>query len=115
MEAKPPASKKELQRFLGQLNFLRRFISNLAGRVQVFSELLKLKSEHEFIWEARHYQVFEAIKGYLARPPVLRFCVTSIGDDAVVIGAFDLNPLARILWFFLVTGGDSWRKKRCRS
>ena len=32
LEAKPPTSKKELQRFLGSLNFLRRFISNLGFR-----------------------------------------------------------------------------------
>ena len=32
IEAKPPSSKKELHRFLGQVNFLRRFISNTAGK-----------------------------------------------------------------------------------
>ncbi|GKV52448.1 hypothetical protein SLEP1_g59025 [Rubroshorea leprosula] len=48
IEAKPPQNKKELQRFLGQVNFLRRFISNLAGKTRVFSPLLKLKSEADF-------------------------------------------------------------------
>ena len=56
---------------MGQLNFLRRFISNLAGKVKVFSELLKLKEEEEFRWEPRHQKAFEAIKLYLTRPPVL--------------------------------------------
>ncbi|GKV13532.1 hypothetical protein SLEP1_g24528 [Rubroshorea leprosula] len=45
IEAKSPQNKKELQRFLGQVNFLRCFISNLAGKTRVFSPLLKLKSE----------------------------------------------------------------------
>lgn len=33
LEAKPPQNKKQLQRFLGQVNYLRRFISNLAGHL----------------------------------------------------------------------------------
>ena len=35
IEAKPISNKKELQRFLGQMNYLRRFISNLAGKTKV--------------------------------------------------------------------------------
>ncbi|XP_073137625.1 uncharacterized protein [Henckelia pumila] len=37
LEAKPPQSKNELQRFLGKVNYLRRFISNLAGRIGKWS------------------------------------------------------------------------------
>jgi hypothetical protein len=50
IQAKPPTNKKELQRLLGQINFLRRFISNVAGRTKAFSPLLKLKSNEEFVW-----------------------------------------------------------------
>ena len=32
ISAKAPQNKKELQKFLGQVNYLRRFISNLAGK-----------------------------------------------------------------------------------
>ncbi|GKV50531.1 hypothetical protein SLEP1_g57234 [Rubroshorea leprosula] len=70
-EAQPPRSKKELQRFLGQVNFLRRFISNLTGKTRVFSPLLKLKSEADFKWERHHQTAFEEIKHYLSKPPVL--------------------------------------------
>ncbi|XP_038699650.1 uncharacterized protein LOC119996943 [Tripterygium wilfordii] len=35
LEEQPPSKKKELQRFLGHINFRRRFISNLTGKVQV--------------------------------------------------------------------------------
>jgi hypothetical protein len=42
-QVKPPTNKKELQRLLGQINFLRRFISNIAGRTKTFSPLLNLK------------------------------------------------------------------------
>ncbi|GKV34366.1 hypothetical protein SLEP1_g42743 [Rubroshorea leprosula] len=71
IEAKPPQNKKELQRFLGQVNFLRCFISNLAGKTRVFSPLLKLKSEADFKWEEHHQSAFDMIKWYLSRPPVL--------------------------------------------
>ena len=68
---KPPKSQKELQRFLGQVNFLRRFISNSAGKLTVFSPLLKLKDSEEFKWEEVHKEAFEAVKKCLAEPPVL--------------------------------------------
>ncbi|PKI78605.1 hypothetical protein CRG98_000982 [Punica granatum] len=50
LEAQLPTYRKELQCLLGQVNFLRRFISNLAGRTQVFSILLKKSREEEFHW-----------------------------------------------------------------
>ncbi|XP_055960597.1 uncharacterized protein LOC130015093 [Mercurialis annua] len=70
-EAKPPRNKTELQRFLGQVNYLRRFISNLAGKTKVFSELLKLKKEDVFRWVTIHQEAFDEIKDYLMKPPVL--------------------------------------------
>ena len=71
IEAKPPSNKKELQKFLGQLNFLRRFISNTAGKTKVFSSLLKLKDGEDFEWTKEHDDAFKAIKEYLINPPVL--------------------------------------------
>ncbi|GKV21983.1 hypothetical protein SLEP1_g31893 [Rubroshorea leprosula] len=62
IEAKPPQNKKELQRFLGRVNFLRRFISNLAGKTRLFSPLLKLKSEADFKWKEHHQSAFDIIK-----------------------------------------------------
>ena len=52
-EAKAPSTKKELQSLLGKINFLRRFISNLSGRTQAFSPLLRLKRE-AFVWNEEH-------------------------------------------------------------
>ncbi|CAL2240300.1 unnamed protein product [Prunus armeniaca] len=48
IEALPPRNKKELQSLLGKINFLRRFKSNSAGKIQPFSSLLKLKKEQTF-------------------------------------------------------------------
>jgi hypothetical protein len=45
-----PTSTKELQRFLGKVNYLRQFICNLSGKVDAFTPLLQLKSGAEFTW-----------------------------------------------------------------
>jgi hypothetical protein len=45
-----PACKKDLQKFLGKVNYLRRFISNLSGKIDVFTPILRLKNEAEFTW-----------------------------------------------------------------
>ncbi|GKV01316.1 hypothetical protein SLEP1_g13876 [Rubroshorea leprosula] len=81
IEAKPPQNKKELQRFLGQVNFLRRSISNLAGETKVFSPLLKLKSEADFKWEEHHQSAFDMIKR----------TETMSGAGVVVISPFGLK------------------------
>ncbi|XP_024197604.1 uncharacterized protein LOC112200825 [Rosa chinensis] len=71
INAPAPSNKKQLQSFLGQVNFLRRFISNLAGKLRPFSSLLKLKIGDEYKWELEHQQAFDKLKKYLTQPPVL--------------------------------------------
>jgi hypothetical protein len=58
--------------FLRKVNYLRRFISNLSGRVKAFTPILQLKNDVEFIWGAEQQAVFEKIKEYLSTPPVLK-------------------------------------------
>ena len=53
---KVPQNKKELQNLLGQVNYLRRFISNMVGKTKEFFDLVKLKEVEEFKWEERHQQ-----------------------------------------------------------
>jgi hypothetical protein len=48
-----PTCKKDLQKFLGKVNFLRRFISNLFGKIDAFTPILWLKDEAEFTWGAK--------------------------------------------------------------
>jgi hypothetical protein len=43
-KVKTPTCKKELQSFLGKLNYLRQLISNLSGRVKPFTPILRLKN-----------------------------------------------------------------------
>ncbi|XP_059639120.1 uncharacterized protein LOC132281437 [Cornus florida] len=71
INARAPANKKQVPRFLGQVGFLRRFISNHAGRVHIFSTLVKLKSHEKFHWDESHQKAFDKIKEYLANPPVV--------------------------------------------
>ena len=47
-----PTCKKDLQKFLGKVNYLRIFISNLSGKIDVFTPILRLKDETEFTWGA---------------------------------------------------------------
>ena len=68
---KPPTMKKELQKLIGKINFVRRFISNLSRRIEPFMGLVKIKSEDEFHWGAEQQQAFDEIKEYLSKPPVL--------------------------------------------
>src|SRR4051812_37976354 len=63
MQTKAPSTKKELQSLLGKINFLR-FISNLSGRIQAFSPLLRLKHGN-FEWTNNNEEAFEKIKQYL--------------------------------------------------
>jgi hypothetical protein len=67
-----PTCKKELQSFLGKVNYLRRLISNLLGRVKAFTPILQLKNDAEFIWGAQQQAVFEKIREYLSTPLVLK-------------------------------------------
>jgi hypothetical protein len=46
----PPTTKKELQKLIDKINFVRRFISNLSGRIEPFMELVKIKTNEEFRW-----------------------------------------------------------------
>ncbi|CAN6562475.1 unnamed protein product [Malus baccata var. baccata] len=71
MESPSPTNKVQLQRLLGKINFLRRFIANLAGKIQPLTPLLRLKDKENFEWGLPHQQAFDSIKAYLTSPPVL--------------------------------------------
>jgi ribonuclease HI len=67
-----PGCKREVQKFLGKVNYLRRFIANLSGKVDAFTPILRLKSDTGFTWGAKQHEAFEKINHYLVTPPVLR-------------------------------------------
>jgi tagatose-1,6-bisphosphate aldolase len=45
-----PTCKKDLQKFLEKINYLRRFIANLSRKIIPFTSILKLKNESELTW-----------------------------------------------------------------
>ncbi|PKU61407.1 putative mitochondrial protein [Dendrobium catenatum] len=69
VDLKPPRSLTQLRSFQGKLAFLRRFISNLAGRCHPFAALAK--KDARFHWDKNCQEAFESIKRYLTNPPVL--------------------------------------------
>jgi hypothetical protein len=47
-----PVCKKDVHKLLGKINYLRYFISNLAGQVESLLPLIRLKHVEEFTWGA---------------------------------------------------------------
>ncbi|GAA0144619.1 hypothetical protein LIER_05016 [Lithospermum erythrorhizon] len=68
-ELAEPRNIHELKTLQGKLAYLRRYISNLVGKCQPFSKLMK--KEAPFIWDATCSTAFQDIKSYLASLPVL--------------------------------------------
>ncbi|GJP46804.1 hypothetical protein CLOM_g6059, partial [Closterium sp. NIES-68] len=69
-EWKPPTNLKELQSFLGFVNYVRRFIPNMAGLSAPLTDRLK---DHDCFWWREKQQVaFDQLKIALTSSPVLR-------------------------------------------
>ncbi|KAK4395658.1 hypothetical protein Sango_1720100 [Sesamum angolense] len=64
-----PRNFHELKSLQGKLAYLRRFISNLVGRCQPFSRLMK--KDIPFQWDEACDKEFKSIKSYLMKHPVL--------------------------------------------
>ncbi|XP_058221013.1 uncharacterized protein LOC131331161 [Rhododendron vialii] len=69
LEMPPPQNLKELKGLQGRLTYIRRFISNLAGRCLPFSRLMKKGIPFE--WDQSCQNAFDSIKAYLMKPSVL--------------------------------------------
>jgi hypothetical protein len=66
-----PTNVKELQSFLGIVNYLHKFIPNVAELSKPLRELLK--KEVVFRWDFDQQKAFEQLKYILTAAPVLRF------------------------------------------
>jgi hypothetical protein len=64
-----PRSKKEVQAFLGKINFLRRFVSNFVELVKHITSMLRKGNEVK--WTAEPRESFIQIKKALTEAPVL--------------------------------------------
>ncbi|GJP42888.1 hypothetical protein CLOM_g2418 [Closterium sp. NIES-68] len=69
-EWKPPSNIKELQSFFGFVNYVSRFIPNMAGLSAPLTDRLK---DHDcFWWGEKQQAAFDQLKIALTSPPVLR-------------------------------------------
>ena len=67
----PPINKKELQKLIGKINYIRRFIPNLSAKLEAFMPLVKTQCSEEFVWGPSQQQAFDNLKGYLTSPPMM--------------------------------------------
>jgi hypothetical protein len=58
-------------KFLGKVNYLRKFVAYLSGKIIPFTPILCLKNKSEFTLGAPQQEAFDKIKEYLSTPPVL--------------------------------------------
>ncbi|GJP58278.1 hypothetical protein CLOP_g22985 [Closterium sp. NIES-67] len=108
-EWKPPTNLQQLQSFLGFVNYVRRFIPNMAGLTGPLTDLLQKGTFYE--WEEKQQAAFEALKNLLMSPPVLRIAdperpfeviidASDIAIEAVLMQDFGngLQPIAYESW-----------------
>jgi hypothetical protein len=86
-----PISKKEVQSFLGKVNFLRRFIPNLAKVIKYITNMLK--KGNEIKWNHEAIKSFEYIKVALTKASVLAspnfekdFILFSFTSEHTIVG-----------------------------
>jgi len=103
-----PTNKTELQSLIGKIYFIRRFISNLSGKIHAFTPLLKLEADQEFVWGREQQLALDEIKNYLASPPVLvppqhgePFRLYLSTDDAVIGSALiqEFEGKERVIYY----------------
>ncbi|XP_052746964.1 uncharacterized protein LOC128199832 [Bicyclus anynana] len=86
-----PSDRKALERFLGMVNYLSKFIPNYSESVAVLRGLLK--KDTEWVWYPKHSEAIENLKKKLSSAPVLALyslelpVVVSVDASAHAVGA----------------------------
>jgi len=68
-EMPSPKTEREVHSFLGKLNYILRFISNLTTKAEPIFRLLRKNNTTQ--WDSVCQEAFEKIKQYLSNPPIL--------------------------------------------
>jgi hypothetical protein len=97
-----PRSKKEVQSFLGKINFLRRFVSNLVTLVKYITAMLRKGNEIKWTVESCNY--FDQIKKSLTEAPVL--ISLDYSKDFLIFSFASFDTVAAILLQKNVEGLD---------
>ena len=66
-----PQSMKELQSFLGSVNYMSRFISRLSELREPLQQLVKKNTE--FVWTDHHNKAFTSIKDAISADCLVHF------------------------------------------
>ena len=66
---KPPRAEKEIQGFLGRIQYISRFIAQLTMACEPLFRLLK--KDVPTVWNEQCQEAFKKIKNYLMKPPIL--------------------------------------------
>lgn len=87
-EMPAPCNVAELRRVVGMINYLGRFVPDLASVISPMTDLLK--SDKAWTWESPQQEAFERVKSLLTRTPVLTFynqnCPIVVSADASSYG-----------------------------
>jgi hypothetical protein len=84
----PPTNRREMMRFLGVCNFLRRFVQDFARTATPLTALTR--KDQPFVWSNDAQRAFERLKRDIAAAPALRI---PSPDGAYVVNA-DASDLA---------------------
>ena len=71
VEMSAPKNVNELQRFMGMINYVGKFLPNLAEIAAPLRSLLK--KENEFVFQSPQSEAFEKLKTMITSPPILKF------------------------------------------
>ncbi|CAI7908604.1 unnamed protein product [Closterium sp. NIES-53] len=93
----PPTNITELQSFLGFVNYVRRFVPDMARLTAPLTDLLW--KGVAFTWKEKEHAAFSALKNVLCSPPVLRIADRHHPFE-VVTGASDIAIGAVLLQDF---------------
>jgi hypothetical protein len=99
-----PVCKKDVQKLLGEINYLRHFISNLAGRVESLLPLVQLKHE-KFTWGQKSENLLRRSKNTSCLHPCCEFrrpgthsrCVLPHKNGLLELFYYK-NKMARSFW-----------------
>ena len=69
MQIPPPHNKKSMQSFLGQINFVRRFVPSFSEMVGPLQNLIK--NDVQYHWGPQESQAFDSIKKSIVEAPSL--------------------------------------------
>jgi len=119
--AKVPTNKKQVRSFLGKINYLGKFIANLAEMSGPLAKLTSARDDVPFVWGPEQQVAFERLKKAVLEDVMLAFPdtskpynVTTDASDYAVSGVIsqtdDATKLERPIMFISKSLNDTQRR-----